>query len=259
MTGDQYWSEIADSGNDHIAYPMWRDYCDTLHARLMRSWLNGAKFSTALKTDLFDEACGNGMAPELERIAGRVIGLDISQSIAERAARRHPVMNVAVEDVRKISLRDGSVDFVLSNSTLDHFTEPSDLEKSLREIVRILAPGGMLLLTLDNPLNPVVALRNKMPSGVFGRTALAPYFVGHTLSLAPMTRMLESLGCAIRQKGYIMHVPRILFLHLCRGFDPQSPTGRFLLRFMLGFEMLAHLPSAPLTGHFAATLAVKKA
>lgn len=141
MTGDQYWSEIADSGDDHIAYPLWRDYCDTLHARLLRSWLHGAKFPTALKTDLFDEACGNGMASELERIAGRIIGLDISQSIAKRAARRHPVMNVAVEDVRKISLGDGSVDFVFSNSTLDHFAEPSYLEKSLREIVRILAPG----------------------------------------------------------------------------------------------------------------------
>ena len=258
MNSGQYWSEVAESGGEHIAYPMWRAYCDALHARLLRSWLEGSKFSTALKTDLFDEACGNGMVSELEQIADRVNGLDISRSIVQRAARRHPSLHAMAGDVREISLDDGSVDFVLSNSTLDHFTDSRDLERSVCELVRILVPGGVLLLTLDNPLNPVVALRNKMPSSLLGRTALAPYFVGHTLSLSPMVRMLESHGCEIRQKAYIMHVPRIVFLHLCRWFDQETSTGRTLLRTMLGFEILGRLPTSPLTGHFAAALAVKK-
>lgn len=259
MTGDKYWSGVADSAGGHIAYPAWRRYCDALHGSLLRKWLSEARFRTALKTDLFDEACGEGMFSDLERIAERVWGLDISRNIAERAARRHPSMSVAVEDVRGMTVRSESVEFVLSNSTLDHFTEASDLEKSLSEIVRILAPGGVLLLTLDNPLNPVVAVRNRMPAGLFGRTAFAPYFVGHTLSLGSATQVLESLGCVISQKGYIMHVPRILFLHLCRWFDPESRCGRWFLRFMAGFEMLARLPSARFTGHFVAVLAIKKA
>ena len=258
MNSSQYWSEVADAGGDHISNPLWRDYCDALHARLLQTWLPGAKFSTALKTDLFDEACGNGMASELQQIADRIIGLDISQSIVDRAAQRHPSLHAMAGDVREMSLEDGSVDFVLSNSTLDHFTDSRDLEKSMREIVRILAPGGALLLTLDNPLNPVVALRNKMPSSLFGRTALAPYFVGHTLSLSPMVRLLESHGCEVRRKSHVMHVPRILFLHLCRWLDQETSVGRRFLRFMLGFEILAHLPAAALTGHFVAALAVKK-
>lgn len=44
-------------------------------------------------------------------------------------------------------------DLVVSTSTLDHFTCREDLVTSLEEISRVLRPGGLLILTLDNPLN----------------------------------------------------------------------------------------------------------
>lgn len=259
MNSGRYWSEVADRGDGHIAYPMWRTYCDALHTRLIRNWTVGAEFGHALKTDLFDEACGGGLVSTLGGVSGRVMGVDVSPSVAERAGARHPGIDTRIADVRQLPFEDGGFNFVLSNSTLDHFEDPRDLEKSVREIVRVLAPGGTLLLTLDNPLNPVIALRNRMPASFFGRTALAPYLVGHTLSLSPMARLLESCGCEVRRKSYIMHVPRIILLHLCRWLAPDAPSGRAFLRFMLGFEVFAPLPTAPLTGHFAAALAVKKA
>jgi SAM-dependent methyltransferase len=220
--------------------------------------MDGARFANALKTDLFDESCGPGMVPELQRSARKIVGIDISKSITEQAAKRNPALEAKVGDVREMPFASGSIDFVFSNSTLDHFEQSDDIEKSITEIARVLAPRGSLLLTLDNPLNPVVWVRNKMPSSLFGRTLLAPYFVGHTLSLGPMVRLLESCGFEIRRKGHILHVPRIVVLHLCRFFDPSESSGRLFLRFMLSFENLAHMPTAPLTGHFTAALAIKK-
>lgn len=259
MNSGRYWSDVADRGGEHLAYPMWRAYCDALHARLFHSWLAGAQASAVLKTDLFDEASGNGLVAALKQMSPRVTGVDVSPSVAEQAAKRHPGLDTQTADVRELPFEDESFDFVLSNSTLDHFENSGDLEKSVREIIRVLTPGGSLLLTLDNPLNPIIGLRSKLPATFFGRTAFAPYFVGHTLSLSRMVRLLESCGCEVRQKGYIMHVPRIIFLHLCRWFDPNTSAGRRYLRFLLGFEILARLPIAALTGHFAAALAVKKA
>lgn len=258
MNSETYWSSVVDLGGEHIAYPLWRNYCDVLHTRLLHRWLGDARFSTALKTDLFDESCGTGMAPELQLMARKVVGIDVSKSIAARAVERHPLIEVRVGDVRHLPFDCGTFDFIFSNSTLDHFEDPDDVEKSVMELVRVLTPGGMLLLTLDNPLNPVVWLRNKIPTSFMGRTSLAPYFVGHTLSVAPMVRLLQSCGCEVHRQGYIMHLPRIVFLHACRYFDPEKATGRILLRFMLGFEALACLPTAPFTGHFAAALGVKR-
>ncbi len=54
---------------------------------------------------------------------------------------------------------DGAFDLVVSNSTLDHFRTPADIQTSFAELHRVLAPGGSLILTLDNPSNPVVALQ----------------------------------------------------------------------------------------------------
>jgi hypothetical protein len=45
-------------------------------------------------------------------------------------------------------------------SVHDHFSSPSEIAASLREINRVLRPGGALLMTLDSGMNPMVAARN---------------------------------------------------------------------------------------------------
>jgi len=235
MKSSAYWSDIARQHKPWIEYPVWRAYCDALHTGLMDQWLSGKRFRSSLKTDLFDEACGCGLIDELRKISGRVTGMDISRDIADGAAARHPEINTAVADVRELPFESGSFDFIVSNSTLDHFEDTRDLEKSVREIIRVLAPGGHLLITLDNPVNPVVALRNRLPSACYGRSSLAPYFVGRTVSLSTMGRLLESCGCEVMETKHIMHVPRLIFLHCCRCFNLESVAARRFLGFMAGF------------------------
>jgi len=81
-----------------------------------------------------------------------------------------------VADVRQLDFGDNSIELIISNSTLDHFQQAEDIDRSLAELARVLVPGGLLLVTMDNPLNPVIALRNRLPKSLLGRTALAPVF-----------------------------------------------------------------------------------
>ena len=82
--------------------------------------------------------------------------------------------------------------------------------------------------------------------------------MGRTLSLRQMVNLLEGSDCQILRRGHLLHLPRVLFLHLSRLVNRDSALGRRLLAMMLGFETLERLPTAPLTGHFSAILASKR-
>ena len=86
---------------------------------------------------------------------------------------------------------------------------------------------------------------------------LIPYFMGHTVPLAELTRLVTAAGLQVERTGYLMHVPRVLFLHASRWFSPDSRPGQSLLRFMRGCEMLDHLPTRAWTGHFSVVLSRK--
>ncbi len=68
--------------------------------------------------------------------------------------------NAVVSDIRNSPFKTESFDQIISNSTLDHFTNKNDIIVSLKELRRMLKPEGVLIITLDNPSNPVVYLRN---------------------------------------------------------------------------------------------------
>jgi SAM-dependent methyltransferase len=252
-----YWAKVAAQSAHAIDVPLWRDYCDQLHAAMIRDWTGGRHFSSTLKTDLFDEAIGQGLVPLLMEHADAVYGIDIAAEFVDKAIRSNPRLHASVADVRHLSFADGSMDLIISNSTLDHFQQAEDIDRSLAELVRVLAPQGLLLVTLDNPWNPVVSLRNRLPKSLLGRSSLAPYFVGHTYSLAELEQALGRQGLEIVHRKHLMHVPRIVFLHLCRLFRPGGTVGRTLLRCMLASEPMALWPTAAITGHFAAVLARK--
>jgi SAM-dependent methyltransferase len=255
--GSRYWDRIGAESARGIDAPLWRAYCDQLHASLIGAWTKGRHFQSALKTDLFEEAMGCGLVPLLLQQSETVLGIDLAAEMVEKAAAANPRLLASAADVRQLAFANASIEFIVSNSTLDHFQHAEDIDRSLAELARVLAPGGLLLVTMDNPLNPVVALRNRLPKTLLGRTALAPYFVGHTYSLGQLEAALCRQGLEIVRQTHLMHVPRILFLHLCRLVNPRGIAGRTLLRWMLAWERLDRWPSAPLSGHFAAVLARK--
>ncbi len=254
----EVWSEAAGYDSSVTACPAWRDYCDRLHERLIAEWVGPGPFNRSLKTDLFDEVVGVGLVRVLQRISREVCGIDLVESVARAAASANPGLLASCGDVRKPDLPDASVDFVLSNSTLDHFRDAADLQRALCELARLLRPGGLLLITLDNPQNPLVGLRNAMPYAGLCKAGLVPYFVGHTVPMDTLARMLEDCSLRPLRRRHIMHAPRVVALHLCRLADRSRRVSAVLLRAMLACERAAEWPPARFTGHYSAVLARKE-
>ena len=254
---NSHWAGFSAGDSSAMACQPWRAYCDRLHWRLIQRWVGESHFRRALKTDLFDESVGKGCCGALAKIADEIQGIDISAEVVQSASRRNPAMKMSVGDVRSLDFADASFDLVLSNSTLDHFATVQEIEQSIGEITRVLDENGILILTLDNPWNPIVALRNKLPQNLTRRAGLIPYFMGRTLSMPALIRAVENAGLRVQRRCYIQHAPRVAALHLCRMLSRQVRLQSSLVTTMLAMEILAGWPTAALTGHYSALLAKK--
>ena len=225
-----------------------------LHRELAGRWTAGLEVRSALKTDLFEEAFGNDyFFPDL--LAGVALtGIDVSSSTAARAARRFVRLHAVVADVRRLGLADASFDLVISNSTLDHFETQEEFVASLREIVRVLRPGGRLILTLDNPHNPLYhALK------LLCRLKMAPFPLGYTASMETSASLLGELGLRVREREWLIHNPRLIstamfwMMRMILGRHADRMIGAALAL----FARLGQLPTRRFTGCFLAIYAEK--
>lgn len=102
-------------------------------------------------TRILDVACGTGVVTRLlpPRVGpgGRVVGLDLNPGML--AAARAATPDAAIEwlegSVQAIPLPDGTFDIVLCQQGLQFFP---DKAAALREMHRVLVPGGRLLIAV---------------------------------------------------------------------------------------------------------------
>ena len=252
------WDEYAAPWLDAAPQRLWRMHSDALNARLLSRWLPAERMGLIVKTDLFDEAVTQGLYPALIERANHVAAIDISAKVAVAAHGRHCAMHVVAADVRAIPLRDGCADAIVSLSTLDHFDTPDDIPDAMAEVYRILRPGGMLILTMDNPSNPILAVRNSLPFSIVHRAGLVPYPVGRTHGARSMCRLTEEAGFDIVDRTSVMHAPRLLAIQALRLADSEGRKSQMrVARTLMAFERLERLPSRFFTGHFIAIQAIK--
>lgn len=99
---------------------------------------------------IFDIGCGHGAAFSIIRRTfrpGKLIGIDIYRPALSYAQKRIQRENIQAElihtDCTHLPLSSNSVDIVLCHQTLHHLTQQKE---ALQEVMRILKPGGTLLL-----------------------------------------------------------------------------------------------------------------
>jgi ubiquinone/menaquinone biosynthesis C-methylase UbiE len=97
---------------------------------------------------VLDIACGEGYgAAALQRAgAAHVIGVDISESVCLHAHEKYG-LDARPGTGEQIPLPDNSVDVIVSFETVEHVLDPN---RFLDECARILAPGGMLVISTPN-------------------------------------------------------------------------------------------------------------
>lgn len=90
---------------------------------------------------LLDVACGGGLlAPHVRDKGYHHVGVDIGDS-ATRIAKEHGVDTVR-GDVLRLPVRDHAADVVVAGEVFEHVR---DLDGMVREIARVLRPGGTLV------------------------------------------------------------------------------------------------------------------
>ncbi len=126
---------------------------DTKQRQLVpgRSWAAWARALGHLLPPVIvaDLGCGEGyLTIEASRWASRVIAVDRSPDVLKRArdlAARRRVANVVWKrgTLEKLPIADESVDIALLSQALHHADDPAQV---MREVVRILTPGGRVLV-----------------------------------------------------------------------------------------------------------------
>jgi SAM-dependent methyltransferase len=173
--------------------------------------------------------------------------MDVSPTTAAQGRRATGVPALAT-DVRTTAIRSEALDGVLSTSTLDHYDDLEDLRAALAELHRVLRPGGLQVLTLDNPRNPLIRARNALPPAVAARTGLVPFAVGRTLDADDGRRELSAAGFTVERCAHLLHAPHVL------GTRPARWSW-WERRVLPAADRLAATRLAPYTGHFVAWLA----
>lgn len=261
MTAEEacYWDAIAKVWQETTSHRLWRTHSDAVNNALFARWLPACRVKHLLKTDLFDEACSNGLYPLLASKAQSVIGIDVSISTLHAAQSRHTKLQATWADVRHLPFANRMFDVIVSNSTLDHFESLDEIIASLHELYRVLQLGGQLLLTLDNLANPVIALRNTLPFRLLNHLGIVPYYVGATCGPHLLQRILQQVGFEVLEVRGVMHCPRVFAVAMARRLERhgEPETQKQFLRLLMGFEHLAHWPTRFLTGHFVAVRAIK--
>jgi SAM-dependent methyltransferase len=230
-----------------------------LHLELIERWTAGCHPSRVLKTDVFEDAFGEDhILADLLPGARIRIGMDVAPTTVEHARSRCAAASACffAGDVRRLPLRAESIDVIVSNSTLDHFDSAADFRLALQELARVLRPGGRLLVTMDNLLNPFYLVL-RWASRLRG----APFHLGYTTSQAGLVKALEDAGLEVVDRGTLIHNPRglstVLVLALRRMLGPRADGPiRTLLRL---FARLERLPTRGFTACFVGACARKPA
>jgi ubiquinone/menaquinone biosynthesis C-methylase UbiE len=155
---------------------------------------------------VLDLGCGDGvLTATLAERGARAIGIDADRRVLEVAAARAPVDQPQpprfIEGrIEQLPFRDGSVDVVAIVTVL---CLVGDRTAAIREAVRVLRPGGRLVIGELGRWNAWAAKRRI--KGWFGSSV---WRAAHFMTAAELRRLVESSGLTVRATcGSVFYPP----------------------------------------------------
>lgn len=191
--------------------------------QLLRTFLPAR--ADLLKTDLWDECKNTRILQWAAERGARVYGVDIAESTVRQARAEFPPgsLRAAVGDVRHLPFRAGRFDAAYSMGTVEHFADPG---AALREVCRVLRPGGRAVIGVPNRHDPFL---RPLLVALLSRLGLYAYGYERSFSRRALRRMVEDAGFRVIAETGILFIPgwlRMLEL-LCRRSAPAlaRPVG----------------------------------
>lgn len=167
---------------------------------------------TGLTLDL---GCGEGrVARDLTSLGHRVVALDAAPTMARRTAEAGGLAGVLRADAAALPLADASVDVVAAFMSLH---DMDDMAGAVREIGRVLRPGGHLCFAVVHPLNEAGDFRGDAPDAEFviagdyferRRTVWSQDKDGMRMTFEAMHRPLQDYFAALAAAGLLTETLR---------------------------------------------------
>jgi SAM-dependent methyltransferase len=171
--------------------------------------------------------CGTGhFTRELARSGAEIVAIDVSPELMEiaRANCSAPNVRFQIQNAYELPYADAIFDSVVGSSVLHHL----EVTSALREIHRVLKPGGAIYFTEPNMLNPQIAIQKNVPwikrrlgdspnetaffrwplgrlleASGYREVQIDPFDFLHPKTPVPLIHRLDSLG------RFLEHVPVI--------------------------------------------------
>lgn len=179
------------------------DYYRDNEVRLLSSQVPDWRGVRVLKTDLWDEARNTRIMQWAADQGADVFGIDISSPTVGLARGQFApgALKASLADVRRLPFADASFDVVYSMGTIEHFDESED---AVREMARVLKPGGRVILGVPNRFDPFLR-----PVLVWLLWVLGHYGYGFEKSYSrrALRGMLERAGLRVADESGILFIP----------------------------------------------------
>src|SRR2546430_13814522 len=196
---------------------------------------------------ILDAGCGSGLiAARLIEDGYAVWGIDFAEPMIRQARQRCGPDQFAVGDIEHIPFPDNTFDLVVSLGVLEYLE--SD-EQALREIRRVLRPGGQAVIAISNGRSPLLRL-DRVAQRVVARLRPAYHLVKYRFRGRPAPSP-ETPAVRVHSRLY-RRFYRSRWLRLLRGLNfeqeewichswgwlgsPLSFLVRFLSMMQTGFR-----------------------
>jgi len=164
------------------------------------------------KNIILDAGCGTGSNITFFSQFGTTYGIDIS-STATKFCRMRGIKNVLTGDVSKLPYKNSFFDIVSCMDVLEHIENE---RKAIKEIFRVLKPGGVFILTV--PALPFLFSKHDNAQGHFRR-----------YNRKYLSKLLKSCGFEKDRISYfntLLSFPIIIF-RLLSKLEPFSGLADF--------------------------------
>lgn len=152
---DKTYDTVVQSSIDFSGLP--HSFFMTAKVNLLRD-LIGAHFGRGYKATALDVGCGTGtFHPFARGLFGRLCGTDVSAASIARARQSNPDADYDAYDGRVLPYGDATFDLATAICVMHH-VPPAQWGDFLREVRRVVRPGGLVCIIEHNPLNPLTRL-----------------------------------------------------------------------------------------------------